>query len=204
MSIAIIDYEAGNTGSLKYALNESGFESYIAYEPKDLDKASHIIFPGVGSFNKAMHVLRERKLDYSIKKSVLKRKIPILGICLGMHVLATKGIEGGETQGLDLIPGVVCLLESTQSKIRLPHIGWNETWFENGASLFSSIPSGSDFYFLHSYHFATQDPATIIAKTNYGCAFASVVMKDNIYGVQFHPEKSGRLGRQLLKNFASL
>lgn len=202
MSIAIIDYDAGNTGSLKFALSECGFENYVAYTPADLHQASRIILPGVGAFNKAMQVLRERGFDHAIKHAVIERKLPLLGICLGMQVLATKGIEGGDTDGLDLISGDVCLLKSEHEEIRLPHVGWNEARLHLDTPIFNNIPSGSDFYFVHSYHFKTASASSTIAETIYGRSFASVVMQNNIIGVQFHPEKSGRLGRQLLKNFA--
>jgi glutamine amidotransferase len=202
MTIAIIDYEAGNTGSIQYALEQCGFKSYIAKQENDLTDASHIILPGVGSFNKAIRVLRNRRLDIAIRHAVLERKTPFLGICLGMQLLATKGDEGGETEGLDLIPGEIKLL-TLSKEMRLPHVGWNEVHFCHESPILKNVISGADFYFLHSYHFVARSKNHVVAYTNYGCQINSILLKDNIMGVQFHPEKSGKIGRQLLTNFAT-
>lgn len=205
MSVAIIDYEAGNVGSIKYAMLQCGFQDcYVAYEPSDLENAEKIILPGVGSFFQAMRVLRERELDIAIKRVVLENKIPLLGICLGMQVLASKGYEGGVVDGLNLIPGEVDLLKENQSDIRFPHVGWNEANVAKESALFDNIAPKSDFYFLHSYHFTPYDKQHVLATTVYGETFTSAVINNHILGVQFHPEKSGKLGRQLLKNFLML
>lgn len=150
-----------------------------------------------------MQNIKKLRLDEILAEQVLINKIPFLGICLGMQLLAIKGWEGGENKGLGWIEGEVIRLKSGQPNVRIPHVGWNEVNFEQSSSLFANLSSGKDFYFVHSYHFQCSQEKNIIASTPYCGKFVSAVSKDNIFGVQFHPEKSQRLGFQMIKNFLS-
>ncbi|MBN1899482.1 MAG: imidazole glycerol phosphate synthase subunit HisH [Spirochaetes bacterium] len=201
MSVCIIDYGMSNLGSIKRALEECGAEAFVSGDPHDLTRCERIILPGVGSFADGMKNLIERGWVEPLKQEVLKNKIPLLGICLGMQLLARRGYEGGETQGLDLIPGEVRLLQPTSKNERIPHIGWNEIYRIKDNPLFNHIPDHDDFYFVHSYHFVPDDKENIITQTPYCGEFVSSIHLNNILGVQFHPEKSIPLGFQLLKNF---
>ncbi len=202
--ILVIDYGMGNLGSVKRALEECGAtEVMISNYESDFDKCTHAILPGVGSFRDAMHNLHEQNLVPRIKKLALEDKVPFLGICLGMQLLASGGEEHGRTTGLELIPGTVSLLKPVIGE-RVPHVGWNEIQKKNESPILEGIPDQSDFYFVHSYHFSVDDPAAVIATTPYCGEFVSVVAKENITGTQFHPEKSSFAGFQLLKNFLGL
>lgn len=200
---AIIDYGMCNLDSVARAVEECGGKSLITPDPRDLARVSHIILPGVGAFAKAMDRLRELGLDSVIRQQALVERIPFLGICLGMQLMATRGFEGRESAGLGLIPGDVRRLQSTSSSERVPHIGWNEVQAVNECPLLVGIPSGSDFYFVHSYH-VDCDPSSVAACTPYAGSFVSVTQRGNVFGTQFHPEKSQRRGFQLLRNFLSL
>ena len=204
MSVLIIDYGMSNLGSIKRALEECGAVTEISSDPEKLKSASRIVLPGVGAFPDGMKNLRNMGLASAIHKAVIEEKIPLLGICLGMQLLADTGYEGGTSEGLGLIPGEVRRFVPDSPFIRIPHVGWNEVYKTAENSLFTEIPDGSDFYFVHSYHFVPKEPAHIVATTPYCGGFASVIMRDNIAGVQFHPEKSGRPGFQLLKNFLEI
>jgi glutamine amidotransferase len=204
MRVVVIDYGMGNLGSVRRASEECGADVEVSDQPVDLRSATHIILPGVGSFTDGMANLTSHGWVSAIREAVLNDGIPLLGICLGMQLLAEIGYEGGETPGLGLIPGKVDLLKSTSSVERIPHVGWNEIFSSNQASLFEGIPDGSDFYFVHSYHFKVKDPSHVVATTPYCGGFISAVQSGNVYGVQFHPEKSQRSGFQLLKNFLKL
>jgi glutamine amidotransferase len=166
-----------------------------------IEQAERLILPGVGAFTDGMRNLRSLGLDKTISDLVLNRKRPILGICLGMQLLATKGTEGGETAGLDILPGEVVRLENGSDKERIPHVGWNEVAIVRQAALFAQIPDKSDFYFVHSYHLKPYDEQNIVGTTQYCGHFVSAINSGNVWGVQFHPEKSGPLGKLLLKNF---
>jgi glutamine amidotransferase len=202
--IAIIDYGMCNLDSVARAIIECGGEPIIATHPAELTDATHIVLPGVGAFRDAMINIRQRKLDDALRIEVISNNIPFLGICLGMQILATRSWEGEETAGLGWIDGEVRRLERQDNDTRIPHIGWNEVHFEPSAPLFSGVASGKDFYFDHSYHFCCSDSNNILASTPYCGGFVSAVRKANILGVQFHPEKSQRVGFQILKNFISL
>jgi glutamine amidotransferase len=158
----------------------------------------------VGAFAAAMRNLRQRRLHEIISEQVLVKGIPFLGICLGMQLLASKGYEGGETLGLGWISGEVRRLEPTAAKERIPHIGWDEVFYRRDCSLFKGIPTGKDFYFVHSYHFCAANDQDVSAYTPYCGEFTSAVEAGLIFGVQFHPEKSQRLGFQVLRNFLAL
>jgi len=199
--VAIIDYGMCNLDSVARAVEECGGMPLVTDKAKDIETANRIILPGVGAFPEAMLNIRQRSLDQILCEQVLERRIPFLGICLGMQLLATKGWEGGEVEGLGWIEGDVRRLEPTEEDTRIPHIGWNEVNFVRDSPLSKGIPSSPDFYFVHSYHLSPYDERDIQATTPYGKGFVSAIQRDLIFGVQFHPEKSQRLGFQVLKNF---
>jgi len=204
MSVLIIDYGMSNLGSIKRAFEEIGAITEISSDPEKLKSATRIVLPGVGAFPDGMKNLRAMGLVSAIQKAVREEKIPLLGICLGMQLLADTGYEGEPSEGLGLIPGEVRRLIPNSPFIRIPHVGWNEVHRTGENSLFTDIPDGSDFYFVHSYHFVPKEPADILAMTPYCGGFASALIRNNIAGVQFHPEKSGRPGFQLLTNFLNM
>lgn len=201
MLVVIIDYGLSNLGSIRRAIEECRGNVIISDDPNNLKSATHIILPGVGAFKDGINNLRKLKFDAMLKKVVLEDRIPLLGICLGMQLLAEKGFEGGEAKGLGFISGEVKLLKSKNVNERIPHIGWNEVWIKKNNPLFFNIPDKTDFYFVHSYHFIPRKPDCAIAETPYCKKLISAVMKDNIFGVQFHPEKSQYWGFQILNNF---
>ncbi len=201
MDVVVIDYGISNLGSIRRSLEECGAKVVISDNPDDLRKAEKIVLPGVGSFSDGMANLKKKGWVPIIKEEVLINKIPLLGICLGMQLLADKGFEGGEVEGIGLIPGEVRKLERTSLNERIPHVGWNEIYKVRYSILLDGIRDGSDFYFVHSYHFIAFDEANVISRTPYCNEFNSVIMRDNIFGTQFHPEKSQLLGFQVLKNF---
>ena len=204
MPVIIIDYDMGNIGSVKRAFEECGSEVIVSSHPKDLDIATQIILPGVGAFANAMNNLKKLGWVDAIKQAVIVDKIPILGICLGMQLLADKSFEKGETDGLSLISGDIIRLEPKSIKERVPHVGWNEIHFNQQNKIFKDIKNDSDFYFVHSFHFMPSNNNNILSTTPYCGGFVSALQKGNIIGVQFHPEKSSRAGFQLIQNFLSL
>lgn len=202
MRVVIIDYGLGNFGSIQRAVLECCKGSVsISHIPEEIESADKLILPGVGAFADGMKNLGEKGLDQIIRNQTQNEHIPLLGICLGMQLLATQGYEGGETQGLNIIPGEVQKLQPVTSGERIPHIGWNEVWYKKNTPLFENITDGSDFYFVHSYQFIPKNNDDIIGTTPYCGSFVSAINHDSIYGVQFHPEKSSILGFNVLKNF---
>lgn len=202
--VAIIDYGMCNLDSVARAIEECGGTPLVTDKKNDLELATHIILPGVGAFPDAMNEILQRSLDKSLREQVLKKKIPFLGICLGMQLMATKGWEGEETDGLGLIEGEIKRFVPDSSDTRIPHIGWNEVNYTQKSGLFQGIPPGKDFYFVHSYHFCCQNEDDIIARTPYCGGFVSAISRGHIFGTQFHPEKSQKLGFKVLKNFLSM
>jgi imidazole glycerol-phosphate synthase subunit HisH len=200
----IIDYGMGNLHSVKRAFEECGANVLISDDPKDIRKATHVILPGVGSFHDGMKNLFKSGWSEAIRTEAKNKGIPMLGICLGMQLLAEKGYEGGEIEGLGLVPGTVEKLIPADSRIRLPHVGWNEIYHTKKTSVFEDIPDGTDFYFVHSYHFIPTILENGIAMTPYCGEFVSAVMNKNVFGVQFHPEKSQKYGFQVIRNFLAL
>lgn len=202
--VAIVEYGIGNLDSVARATEESGGKPVLASQPADLRSASHIILPGVGAFAVGMRNLFERGFIGELAQRVTEN-VPLLGICLGMQLLATKGWEGGtETNGLGWIPGEVKRLQAIKPEERIPHVGWNEVVFEHSSPLFQGVPQGKNFYFVHSYHFDCAHQEDIQARTAYCGGFVSAVAKHNVFGVQFHPEKSQRFGLQVIRNFLAL
>ena len=203
-TVAIVDYGMCNLDSVARAVEECGGVAMVTGEATELGKADRIVLPGVGAFGDAMQNLRERSLDEALYDQVIRRRTPFLGICLGMQLLASKGWEGGEAEGLGWIEGEVKRLEPFAEDTRIPHIGWNEVAYNDDSCLFSKIPDRKDFYFVHSYHFCPKNSADILAETPYGRGFVSAVKLDSIFGVQFHPEKSQQAGFQVLRNFIGI
>ena len=198
--IAIIDYGMGNLRSVQKAFEKVGAEAVITQNPGDIDCADQVVLPGVGAMQPAMQKLKELHLIDPIKKSIADGK-PFLGICLGLQLLFEKGFEGGEVDGLGVFPGTVERFAS----LKVPHMGWNQIKIKNSNSpLFAGVSNMSHFYFCHSYYVKPSDPSIAAAATDYGIEFASAVAWKNVFGVQFHPEKSQTPGLEILKNFSQL
>jgi glutamine amidotransferase len=203
--IAIVDYGVGNLRSIENAIKfyNATLSVDIVSDPDRLKNYSKIILPGVGAFGEAIKKVREKYFDEAIREEVRKGKY-LLGICLGMQMLARKSYEYGEHKGLSLIEGEVIHFKSKVENIRVPHIGWNEVEFvQDNTILLGPNRKGSnaDFYFVHSYYFSCDNPENILGLTDYGVKFASVINMNNIFGVQFHPEKSQEAGLQIIRNF---
>lgn len=204
MTPVIVDYGSGNLASVQSALRSAGGSPTISSDPEKVSRARQLVLPGVGSFLEAMTLLRSSGLGEAILEAV-NHECTLLGICLGMQLLASQGDEGGTgvgCAGLGLISGTVSRLQ-TESSERIPHVGWNEVLHDDHR-LFQGIPSRTDFYFVHSYRFLPDRKADIIAQTPYCGKFVSAVARDRIFGVQFHPEKSSRPGSQLIRNFLGM
>ncbi|MDN5126624.1 imidazole glycerol phosphate synthase subunit HisH [Aliarcobacter butzleri] len=201
--LVIVDYKMGNLRSVQKAFEKIGCKAIISSDKETILKANKLVLPGVGAFKDGMKYLKELNLLSILNKKVLEEKIPILGICLGMQLLSNKSYENGETDGLGWIDAEVLKFDFSTQKLKVPHIGWNELNYKKNCSLFENIENNSDFYFVHSYHFKTNENI-VIGTTNYGFEFVSAINKDNIYAVQFHPEKSQIVGLQLIENFVNL
>jgi imidazole glycerol-phosphate synthase subunit HisH len=204
MKVTVIDYGMGNLQSIAMALEHCNASVTISKDPDDIFSAEKLILPGVGAFADGMQNLQYGGLDRAVRDAVVREGIPLLGICLGMQLLADTGIEGGVIPGLGLISGDVKKLVSLDPRERIPHIGWNEVWHVRDNPVFAQIPDGSDFYFVHSYHFVPRSPGSIIGQTPYCDKFVSAINEGNIWGVQFHPEKSSILGLALIDNFLTM
>ena len=201
MKVLLIDYGMSNLGSVGRAIEECDGDVSISDDPSSLGTADRIVLPGVGAFRDGMTHLQEAGWPEAIRQALENPSVKLLGICLGMQLLGTRGEEGGETSGLNLIPGEVTRLKSTSDQERVPHMGWNEVHQTQEHPLLRHIADGTDFYFVHSYHFRTTDPAHTLATTPYCGGFTSVVGRGNVWGAQFHPEKSSRPGFQIIRNF---
>ncbi|NPV29034.1 MAG: imidazole glycerol phosphate synthase subunit HisH [Firmicutes bacterium] len=198
--IAIVDYGMGNLRSVQKGLEKVGFQAAIVATPKELEQARGIVLPGVGAFGDAMENLRAQGLDRALREAVVQGK-PLLGICLGLQLFFSFSEEGGWHEGLDLIPGRVRRLPG---RVKVPHMGWNQVELKQANPLFTGIPDRSYFYFVHSYYVDPAPQDVISGVTAYGIAFTSMVARGNLFGVQFHPEKSSRLGLEVLANFGRL
>lgn len=203
MKVAIINYGMGNLASVKRAIEDIGADPFIAEHPGFLYDAHKIILPGVGAFSEGMERLRSHGWEKAIQDAVQTGKT-FLGICLGMQMLASRGEEGGETKGLNLIPGSVIRLDKVGCSLRIPHVGWNEVIYNKESEIFSKIPNSSDFYFVHSFVFQMETNNNLLAVSPYDIDVTAVIQKDNVIGCQFHPEKSSKAGRQLLRNFLEI
>nr|WP_321270194.1 imidazole glycerol phosphate synthase subunit HisH [uncultured Tolumonas sp.] len=200
MKLTIIDTGCANLSSVKMAIQRLGVEPIVSCDAADIKSADKLILPGVGTAKAAMRNLQERKLVDLIREA----KQPLLGFCLGMQMLAQSSEESmdgeADIQCLGIIPGKVKLMQV--GDLRLPHMGWNQIEHDGTHPLFTGIPSGSYFYFVHSYALEVTDAT--LARCDYGSPFSAVVGKDNFFGAQFHPERSGKLGAQLIRNFLEM
>ncbi len=196
--ISIIDYRAGNLTSVERALKHLGVPCRITEKPREIASSERVIFPGVGAAGKAMEVIRSRNLDKVIHE-VIARKIPFLGICLGAQIILD-GSEEDNATCLKIIPGVSRRFPDIG--IKIPHMGWNDTSIARNHPVLEGIDQRAQFYFVHSFYPDPERDENIIATTHYGVSFASVIGVGNVVATQFHPEKSGKYGLQILKNFS--
>lgn len=201
--IAIVDYGMGNLLSVFNAVEYIGREARICTHPKDLEKADRIILPGVGAFKDCINNLNRRGFTESLHREVLKSRKPILGICLGMQVMASMSFEGGEHAGLGWIEGDVIRLHPSDKDLKIPHVGWNKTDYRQDSPIFKNLPLNPDFYFVHSFYMKCDKAENIEATFSYGGIFTAAVRRDNIVATQFHPEKSQKYGLTLFENFCS-
>lgn len=201
--LAVIDYGAGNLRSVVHALNHLNVpDMCIVQKPEELSGADKIILPGVGAFGAGMQQMHKQGLVEPVREAVAAG-IPYLGICVGMQMLFDVGEEMGEHEGLGILPGrVVRFPEFTDRKV--PHMGWNQLKIKKESGLLNKLSEQNYAYFVHSYYCAPENPDDIVAVVDYGVEFTAIIQRDNIYGVQFHPEKSQTTGLQILSNFLKL
>ena len=201
--VLVINCGIGNLGSVRRAFEECGAHVLVSDNPDDLRQVDRIVLPGVGAYADGMEALTAKGWPEPLRDALEKPGVALIGICLGMQLLSESGTEGGGAQGLGLIPGKVVRLEPGNGE-RIPHVGWNELQVNNDSPLMAGIHKGTDFYFVHSYHFLADEDESIVARTSYCGSFVSVVGSGNVFGVQFHPEKSSKPGFQLIRNFLAL
>jgi imidazole glycerol-phosphate synthase subunit HisH len=204
MSIAIIDYGMANLRSVQKAFEQVGTPAEIITRPEEIDAADKIVLPGVGAFKDAIATLREQGLAELIIRHIDRGK-PFLGICLGLQMLFDVGYEDGEHRGLGVLQGQ-CIRFDVDARLglKVPHMGWNQLDICRPSPLFRDLPAGCGVYFVHGYHVVPADPSVIATTTHYGGRFVSSIRRENVYATQFHPEKSQKVGLQILANFAGL
>lgn len=198
--IAIIDYGMGNLRSVQKAIERVGYDAQITQNPQVIRDATHVVVPGQGAFCDAKRCLEEHQMTGEVVRAIESGK-PFLGICLGMQMLLTVSYENGVFDGMNIIPGKVIRF---QGDMKIPHIGWNQLILKKTGAIFEGITEGSYAYFDHSYYAAPEDSSVIGTTTNYGSEFTSMIWKDNIIATQFHPEKSQKVGLQILTNFGKM
>lgn len=199
--IAIIDYGMGNLASVGNAFAKLGYETKISQDPDEILRADKVVLPGVGAFGDAIKNIRKLGLDQTLQE-IRQRQTPLLGVCLGYQLLFSESYEDGVHQGLDLIKGRVEKLQ-LPAEYKVPHMGWNSIDIKPQSNLFKGIPSGSYFYFVHSYH-VIPDDEVMAATTEYGIKIVCAIEQDKIMATQFHPEKSSDIGLRVLKNFGEM
>ena len=199
--VCILNYGSGNVQSVKNALDLLEIDSVVSNNTNTVRNASHIILPGVGAFGTAMKRIRELLPLKELERQIFKHKKPFLGICVGMQVLAEEGYEHGIYKGLGWLDG--CEVIENTKQVRQPHIGWNSVSVSKKSPILLNVEDESDFYFVHSYIMTCPREKYVIGETQYGKKFPSVIGKENIFGVQFHPEKSQENGLRLLRNFCA-
>lgn len=200
-SVMIVDYDAGNLHSVRRACHEVGLQAEICADPERLVRASRVIFPGVGAAGSAMQSLRKRGIDEALRQ-MIDAGHPVLGICLGLQISLDYS-EENDTATLGLIGGRVRRFQFDQQSLKIPHMGWNEVTVIQPHPVLAGVQPGDEFYFVHGYYPTPDDSHNVYAQTEYETVFASAIGKDNYFATQFHPEKSGRVGLTLLRNFAS-
>ncbi|HEY2587734.1 MAG TPA: imidazole glycerol phosphate synthase subunit HisH [Tepidisphaeraceae bacterium] len=203
MSIAIIDYGMANLRSVQKAFEAVGTHANIISRPEQIDRAEKIVLPGVGAFQDAVATLREQDLAEPIVRHIQRGK-PFLGICLGLQMLFDVGYEDGEHRGLGVIKGK-CIRFDVDERLglKVPHMGWNQLDVRRPSPIFRDLPQGCGVYFVHSYHVVPADDSVVATTTDYGGPFVSSIWRDNVFATQFHPEKSQKVGLQILSNFAA-
>lgn len=201
--IAIVDYQMGNLRSVQKGFEKVGTQAVITSDANQIAEASKIVLPGVGAFGDAIAELRRRELVEPILASIQSGK-PFLGICLGLQMLFDRGYEGGEHEGLGVIPGEVIRFKDLPADHKVPHMGWNEARITNPVPLLNGIPDGTHFYFVHSYYVVPEALDVIAIEADYGHSFCAMIARDNVFATQFHPEKSQQAGLKILANFAAL
>ena len=200
--IGIIDYDAGNIRSVEKALSYLGEKTVVSRDPDILKSVDKVILPGVGSFGQAMENLHRYELVPVIRDMIEDVK-PFLGICLGLQLLFESSEESPGAEGLGILKGKILKIPSSPG-LKIPHMGWNSLQLQNNGRLFRNIPQDTYVYFVHSYYLQAQEPEIVKAVTGYGTEIHASVEKDNVFACQFHPEKSGKYGLEILKNFAEL
>jgi glutamine amidotransferase len=200
--IAIIDYGMGNLRSVQKALERVGHAATITNDPAVLADARRLILPGVGAFRDAIGAIEERGLADPIRAAISGGK-PFLGVCLGLQLLFDTSYEDGTYRGLGIVPGEVVRF-AVPAEFKVPHMGWNQIGIRRSAPILSGIDDGDYFYFVHSYYVVPKDESVIALETDYSASFCSGIWRDNLFAVQFHPEKSQEAGLKLLKNFVEL
>ncbi len=200
--IAIIEYDAGNIKSVEKALQYLGEEAVITRDREEILNSDKVILPGVGAFGDAMEKLHQYRLVDTIQE-VVDRRIPFLGICLGLQLMFESSDEAPGVEGLGLLPGKILRIPK-KGDMKIPHMGWNDIKIKEGAKLFAGLEDHPYVYFVHSYYLQADDPSIVAATTEYGVTIHASVEKDNIFACQFHPEKSSTVGLQILKNFIAL
>jgi imidazole glycerol-phosphate synthase subunit HisH len=201
--VAIVDYGMGNLHSVKRKLDRIGVHGQITSDPGEVLRADKLILPGVGHFGKAMEYLAALGLVPALQEAVLDRRTPILGICLGMQLFARHSQEG-DVEGLGWIDADVTRFAIDDARLKVPQMGWNGVRVARPDPVLHGVTEETEFYFVHAYHLVCRDSADVLCETDYGYPFTSVVQRDNLYGVQFHPEKSHEAGETLLRNFLYL
>ena len=211
MLLTVVDYGVGNLRSIAKSIEKANSENNLNYSIKvssnvsDVKKSDKIILPGQGSFKACINGIKNIEgLQEELNESVLEKKKPVYGICAGMQLFATTGYEDEKTAGLNWIAGEVIKLDLGLSKLKIPHMGWNELRVENASNVFKDVDNNNHAYFIHSYEFIPMDKKNISIKTNYGKDIVAAVSLKNIYGSQFHPEKSQNTGIKILTNFLNL
>lgn len=201
IKVAIINYGTGNIRSLYNSLKKIEVEAEIITDPESIYKFNKVFLPGVGSYKDAIDMIKKKGWERPIKNFSSDKNKNLFGICVGMQILSTYGYEYGKSNGLDIIKGDVERMDKQGCDLKLPHIGWNNVKILNKNLLTENLIDDSNFYFVNSYSFKLINSDELIASTNYGIEFTSIINKQNVFGTQFHPEKSSKAGIQILKNF---
>ncbi len=205
--VVVIDYGAGNLCSVDNALRvavgtDSGAEVSVSSDPEVIARADRLVLPGVGAFGQCIGALRSASgIEAAMTEAVMGRGVPFLGICVGMQLLATEGVEHGSHRGLDWIGGTVARIVPDDAALKVPHMGWNDVTLDTDHFALAHLPQDAAAYFVHSYAFAVADPKHALATTDHGGRIAAIIGRDNILGVQFHPEKSQAYGLAVLRGF---